>query len=125
MENVVDEIVRALAHDLSVSEPSLTVVRGTRDGCASVELIDAEAGGVLMSWWGDTSPPPRWIAADVCGQVQDAVIDHLNRAWPVCPIDGHQHPLVSMVNDERGVATWRCPPSEDEWSIGMLPEATP
>lgn len=45
------------------------------------------------------------ITGDIAAQLQDDVIDELQRAWPACA--EHQHPLSPEVVG--GVAVWTCP----------------
>jgi hypothetical protein len=52
----------------------------------------------------DTDRSDAELLAELAGSVQEAIIDELQRAWPVCP--GHPHPAEPVVVS--GAAVWAC-----------------
>lgn len=89
-----------------VSAPALIVhVDGRVVGAVAVdEAEDPDADHIAAT---------LAVAAD---QLQDHVIDALNRAWPPCPL--HSHPLEAEYR--AGAAIWVCPHSDNEVSrIGV------
>lgn len=58
------------------------------------------------------------LAAEVASLVQDAIIDQVHGAWPMCPVH-NWHPLWADLND-MGVAAWLCPSDDAQIEIGTL-----
>lgn len=132
-------VVEALQHDLdacTASNITLSVERVRDIHDAMQEIVEEYTldDFVLVIRVGDqivgavaVGPSPSFgdlggTLAMTADQLQDHVIDALQRPWPRCP--GHSHPLSAVERD--GVAVWVCPLSGERINgIGALSESTP
>src|SRR5262245_22906065 len=93
-------IARRIGHDLGVAERDIKLQFDTRSEIWLVVVDGAPEGGFVISDQGES----EGSVAAAADQVQDHVIDALQRAWPKCP--EHEHPLRPTVIDSQAV--WVC-----------------
>ena len=112
---LLDAVASAL-RDLVAPGEEINVSYSESDTPTAWIVIVEFADGVRSGFEVVTSAPPAELVATTADNLQQAMIDHVGEARPVCPY--HPHPLVATTVD--GVAVWACPQGDGAWPIGSI-----